>query len=808
MSVQIEQADALGEGAEALSRGSSRRWVLVTCLVLVAGLTASLAGAALWGSSVRTHERQTFDATASDVTATLETLLRRDADFVGTTRAVLRMQPHMSDTRFEEWFGELRGRERIAGGLGASVVERVPASALGAFQVRRDRDPSFRAVVGGKVERVAVTGRSNYCLLSATVSIRGGLGSELAHVLQGDWCAPSSAIGGSQGPLLQAQTDTGQLLVLPVTGQGVHTIVFQTAFYRRGARLGSVAQRRAAVSGWLLSTFNIPAVMLLAVGAHRGLSVALYHSNPGRRIELLNRLGSAGAAGRFSYRRTLKIGGDWAVTVSGAPPAGGFSAGAQGLLILLGGSVVSVLLCSLILVLSRSRERAFAMVREKTGQLRHQALHDDLTGLSNRVLALDRAQQMLARARRRQESVAALYIDLDGFKHVNDTFGHAAGDELLQLVAERLLMVVRDVDTAARLGGDEFVVLLEGSTLDAGPELVAERLLEVLGEPYDLGEELGRRLSVTASVGIAVGRKGTADELLRDADLALYEAKAAGRSRYAMFESSMQTASQDRLTLEMDLAGALAQQQLFLLYQPMFDLQSESVTGVEALIRWHHPTRGVMSPDGFISIAEQSGLIVPIGRWVLDQACRQAAVWHREGHHIGMWVNVSARQLDDNQLIEDVRGALRDSGLDPEALTLEITETTLMRDCEATAERLTSLKELGVRIAIDDFGTGYSSLAYLSRFPADTLKIDRSFVEGIATSRASAALIHTFVQLGKTLGVETLAEGIEDRAQLETLQREQCDLGQGFLFSRPLGADKIESLLDAAGSRVQQLVVG
>jgi diguanylate cyclase (GGDEF)-like protein len=437
-------------------------------------------------------------------------------------------------------------------------------------------------------------------------------------------------------------------------------------------------------------------------------------------------------------------------------------------------------------------------VHEKTGQLRHQALHDALTGLPNRVLALDRAQQMLARARRQQTTAAVLYVDLDGFKHVNDTFGHAAGDELLRLVAARLLTIVREGDTAARLGGDEFVVLLEGTLMGAGPELVAERLLEVLGEPYDLSEALGRQLSVTASVGIAVGPRASADELLRDADLALYEAKESGRNRFALFKSSMQTASSERLTLEMDLAEALDREQLFLLYQPTFDLRSERVIGVEALIRWRHPTRGVLAPDRFIPIAEQCGLIVPIGRWVLEQACRQAAIWHQHGHRIGMAVNVSALQLDDDALIVDVRHALDHSGIEPATLTLEVTETALMRDPEATAARLRLLKQLGVRISIDDFGTGYSSLAYLRQFPADALKIDRSFIDSVATSKASAALIHTLVQLGKALDIETLAEGIEDQAQLETLQREHCDHGQGFLFSRPLDVDAVERFLDSA----------
>ena len=467
-------------------------------------------------------------------------------------------------------------------------------------------------------------------------------------------------------------------------------------------------------------------------------------------------------------------------------------------------AISAVLLATLVSVRQFLAQRDLLATQ---GQLSHQSLHDGLTGLPNRILALDRAQQMLARARRLQAPVAALFIDLDGFKHVNDTFGHAAGDELLRTVAARLMTVVREGDTAARLGGDEFVVLLEGSTLDAGPELVAERLLEVLREPYDLTDTLGRHLSVTASIGIALGVRDTADELLRDADLALYGAKAAGRNRYTLFESSMQVSSHDRLALEMDLAEALERQQLFLLYQPTFDLRTETVTGVEALIRWRHPTRGVISPVEFIPIAEDSGLIIPIGRWVLDQACRQGSIWHHAGHAIGMSVNVSARQLDDDGLIEDVRHALQESGLEAESLTLEVTETTLMRDAEAAVKRLVLLKELGVRIAIDDFGTGYSSLAYLRQFPADALKIDRSFIGGITTSKASAALIHTLVQLGKTLDIETLAEGIEDPAQLETLQRERCDHGQGFLFSRPLDVNAVEPFLNAAGTRRRPLTL-
>jgi diguanylate cyclase (GGDEF)-like protein len=454
--------------------------------------------------------------------------------------------------------------------------------------------------------------------------------------------------------------------------------------------------------------------------------------------------------------------------------------------------IIAVLLAALVSARQFVAHKDLLRTQER---LSYQSLHDALTGLPNRLLVMDRAEQMLARARRAGRPVAVLYVDIDGFKHVNDSLGHAAGDEVLRVVSSRLAEVVREADTVGRLGGDEFVVLLEDLTLDAGPELVSERICQVLSQPIEVERTSGQTLSVTASVGIALGHQGSADELLRDADFALYEAKSAGKNRWIVFESNMQTAAQDRLELEMDLKGGLEAGQFFLLYQPTFDLESETITGVEALIRWRHPTRGVIAPDAFIPLAEETGLIVPIGRWVLQTACQQAAAWHRQNRTLGISINVSARQLDDINLVEDVAQTLARTGVDPRTVTLEMTETTLMRDAEAAASRLRALKVLGVRIAIDDFGTGYSSLAYLRQFPVDALKIDRSFISAIAASGDSKALIHTLVQLGKTLGLETLAEGIEEQFQLRQLQLEHCDSGQGFLFARPLQADEIDELL-------------
>ncbi len=447
---------------------------------------------------------------------------------------------------------------------------------------------------------------------------------------------------------------------------------------------------------------------------------------------------------------------------------------------------IAMLQRSLNVTLVRMCEAFEAERKRSDDELTFLATHDTLTGLPNRKLILDRAEQLLARSRRHGTPVAAVFIDLDNFKLINDTLGHGAGDELLCAVTARLAGAIRETDTLGRLGGDEFVVLAEDLSLAAGPELIAERLLEALSEPFTLSGDSPARLSVSASIGIAAGTRAHAEELLRDADIAMYRAKCHGKNRYVAFEAEMQGAIQSRLELEMDLREALQNEEFFLVYQPIFNLVDMRPRAVEALIRWEHPKRGVVQPEEFIPLLEETGLIMEIGSWVMRSACAQGASWHRAGCPIEIAVNVSARQLDCDGFVVDVREALGDSGLDPSALTIEITETTLMRDAEQTIRRLAAVKELGVRIAIDDFGTGYSSLTHVRRFPVDALKIDRSFIAGLRDNQEGEALIHTLVQLGKALSIETVAEGIEMPQELSLLQGERCDSGQGFLFAKPL----------------------
>jgi len=440
------------------------------------------------------------------------------------------------------------------------------------------------------------------------------------------------------------------------------------------------------------------------------------------------------------------------------------------------------------------RGRSDEELERRQHELTFMATHDTLTGLPNRALIVDRLEQMLLRARHSTTAVAALFVDLDNFKAINDTLGHSAGDELLRAVAARFDGIVRDIDAVGRLGGDEFVVVAGDMSLLSAPELVAERLLEALRKPIRLGED-ETPVTVTASIGIATGDRASAADLLRDADIAMYQAKLEGRNGYVMFESGMAEAMQSRMELEMDLRAALGKDEFLLAFQPTFDLRDMSATGVEALIRWQSPTRGLVQPNDFIPLLEDTGLIAEVGRWVLHTACHQAAEWHAEGYPVGMAVNVSARQLDSDQICEEVRCALAASGLPAGSLTLEITETTLMRDTEETVRRLTAIKELGVRVAIDDFGTGYSSLGHLRQFPVDALKIDRSFITGLASNREGESLVHTLVELGKALCIETIAEGIEGHSELSLLQEKECDGGQGFLFARPLDAEATRAFL-------------
>ncbi len=437
-------------------------------------------------------------------------------------------------------------------------------------------------------------------------------------------------------------------------------------------------------------------------------------------------------------------------------------------------------------------------------EIEHLAYHDSLTGLPNRPLFIDRMIVALAQADRTNQSLAVLFLDLDRFKDINDSLGHAIGDTLLKAIAERVRRCVREGDTVARIGGDEFTLLIPKVESVEDAARVAQKVIEALKIPFIIAD---RELFVTTSIGMSLYPADglDPDTLVRNADTAMYRAKEQGGDTYQLYAPAMNARALERLALENTLRRALLNNELVLHYQPLIDLRTKSVAGVEALIRWQHPEKGLLSPAHFISVAEVSGLIVPIGQWVLLTACRQMRAWQkRTGQKVSISVNLSARQFQQPDLVEKIQAALEETGIPPSSLELEITESNAMQNAENTIHLLRELKALGVSIAMDDFGTGYSSLNYLKRFPIDTLKLDKMFVQDIATDKSDAAIVSAVIAMAHSLELEVVAEGVETEEQLAFLQEQNCDRIQGYLFSAPLTADELEDYLADRKSPTKQ----
>jgi diguanylate cyclase (GGDEF)-like protein len=446
---------------------------------------------------------------------------------------------------------------------------------------------------------------------------------------------------------------------------------------------------------------------------------------------------------------------------------------------------------------------AIAIERKRyEARLAYQAQHDPLTGLPNRSLFLEFLQLALARTRRRRDTFAVLFLDLDRFKVVNDSLGHDAGDELLVALARRLRGVVRPGDTVARFGGDEFTVLCDDLPLTSAREYatdVAERLLQTIRRPFLLD---GEEQFLSASIGIALAGPGTErpEGLLRDADAAMYRAKERGKDRWELFDEHMRATARERHETENALHRALERAELRVHYQPMVSLHDRICIGAEALVRWAHPDRGLLAPAQFIDLAEETGLIVPVGRWVIEEACRRSREWRIEhGPGFVVSVNLSSRQLSNPDLAEHVRSALDDTGADAAGLCFEITENVLMDDAEATMGAITALKRLGVGLSIDDFGTGYSSLGYLKRFPVEAVKVDRSFIDGLGSDPEDSAIVAAVISLGHALGLTVIAEGVETDRQLAELAALGCDAAQGYLFARPGPGADVAARIDRSG---------
>jgi diguanylate cyclase (GGDEF)-like protein len=774
-------------------RSARIRTVLISAVIVVLGVAGSALFADRWRASVLRSNKAAFHSTATDLGRTLSAKLDSNGALLRATRAIATVDPNAGETRLTAWYRQYSRGATGSLGAAAELIVPVPASRLAAFGRTVEGEPAFRALLPGPFQITPPGVRARYCLARAIVG-PAGIGSSLYPPLL-DYCAPTlPGIGRSPfATLFDAAADSGTTIVTAIPGFSLTAV--GAAVYRLGAPLVTESERRRALTGVVGVSFDSNALIRSLLVGHDSLALALYHRNVTGPLTLMGRADARSGGGKPTYSQRRELGEGWLLAASGTADHAA-PANEQGLFALLIGLLITLLLLLVYRVLSVSRRRAWGLVGEKTGELAYRTLHDPLTDLPNRALVLDRAEQVLARARLLGVTVTALFVDIDGFKQINDRFGHHAGDEVLRQVGARLKTVLRDNDTVGRLGGDEFVMVIDSIGVNALPELVAERILDVLRQPFELPTPATAPAALTASIGIATGLPASAEALLLDADLALFKAKALGKNGYALFESTMQTDAQDRMRLELDLAGALEGQQFSLVYQPMLDLDSERVVGVEALLRWNHPSAGLVRPDVFIPIAEENGLIIPLGRWVLEQACAQGVAWRAKGHALNISVNASARQLERPEFVDEVRATLAQTGLDATALTLEITETVLMRRPDATAQLLAELKKLGVRIAVDDFGTGYSSLAYLRQFPVDSLKIDRTFITSLTRSSEAHALTHTLIELGKALGLQTLAEGVEESEQVLELQREGCDLAQGFLFARPMAPDALEAFLN------------
>ena len=525
----------------------------------------------------------------------------------------------------------------------------MPAPQLAAFSVRVDPGP---AASPGPAPIVVVTpsgARSFYCLEAGAVTRPGSVPGPVGQ----DYC--DSALG----PALLGSRDSGRSAYLPYGSGAPSNLAIGTPIYEGDFRPDTVAGRRAAFLGW--TGAQISPVVLLddALIGHPQTHLALRFGTGPHAATF-----AAGRAPAGSQTDTADLHNGWYVLTSSRITSSAIMANDNALFLLLGGTVISLLLALLFFGLGAGRARAVWQVRRSTAELEHQSFHDALTGLPNQALILDRLGQMMARSVHDDSSVAALFLGLDNFKDVNDSLGHAAGDELLSLVGKRLVSILGDGHSVGRFGGDEFVVLVEGRTVSARPELVAERILDVLAEPFEIGS-VTAKVTIGASIGIAEGSRHNPDDLLRDADIALNRAKASGRRNVVVFASPMHDAVDARRMLEADLREAVVSQQFFVLYQPTVDIRTGRVTGAEALVRWRHPSRGVVGPAQFIPALEATGLIVEVGRWVIVQACRQGASWQRAGHRLTVSVNISARQLEGESLVEDVRAALEATGFAP-----------------------------------------------------------------------------------------------------------------------------------------------
>jgi diguanylate cyclase (GGDEF)-like protein len=764
--------------------GRKSLWAAVAVVCIVAGALASLLGAHAMARSDAKTGRSNFQQSSVGIASALKLAIQREEELAVSASTFFAGNSKASPAEFARWVKWARTLRRFPElqNLGLVTVVRQPQ--LAAFEARitgraaiKPATPEDAKVLSKRFGIEPASSHHYYCLASAELVRSPALAAPNGL----DYCALSSA-------LLSAR-DKGLSRYVSVSVGGTPALAIETPVYRGNATPHTVFGRTAASVGWLREVLVPGVVLAQALNGHPATAARLSYRSASKNVVF-----TSGTPRSGDQSATTSLPNGWTLTSFAAPAATSVVKDGDALAVLIGGILLSLLVGLLVFVLGGWRGPSRAP-RAKTPDVPHDDLHDPLTGLPNRPLMLDRAEQMLARAGRQSGLlVGALFIDIDWFKDVNEKLGEAAGDQLLKNVAERLDGVVRAGDTVGRLGDDEFVILVESAARGARLDALARRVIEALHKPFEL-EDFGPNFFMTASIGLAFGRYATPDDLLRDAQLALHAAKAAGKDRYTLFNANMRSVIEGRGVLEVELNTALADRQFSLLYQPIYDLSTGKVAGLEARIRWLHPKKGELLPSDFIPLAEETGLIVPIGRWVLEEACSRAAAWNVAGHRVGISVKVSANQLNREGFPTDVLRALQQSGIEPSLLTLEVAETTVMSDVTAAVARLEEIKRLGVCIAIDDFGgSGYAHHADLRRLPIDLLKVDRSSLAASDDEDYRSWLLEAILIVGRDLSLKVVAKGIETYEQMTNLQTMGCSMAQGLFMGKPTPVEAVESL--------------
>jgi diguanylate cyclase (GGDEF)-like protein len=819
-SAEAEQVAEPGQAAVvggAADRGNRRRgmWAAAAVVCVLAGSAASVLGAHAVAHNDAAKTETSFQQGSQAIASTLKLGVQRQEELTVAASTYFAGNPKTTSAEFARWVTWARTRRRYPelDALGllpappkpAPVVHKptaVTASSTGTASTSTTETSSTSAVAGSPT--------------SAGVISTPGEAPAGASPTPIDVSSPPTRPSPAPAPppvhvapSLLLSRDTGLSTYKPILAGKRQALAVVTPVYRGNVTPHTVFGRTAASVGWLRQVLVPGALLGQVLVGHPGYALSVAY-----RPHAANRAGSSfvftsGAPRSGAQNTTLDLHDGWTVTSFG--PAAGASVLANGdaLALLIGGILCSVVLGLLVDLLGAARwstpaptatedeAKADIEVEAQDDALPNRYLYEPVTGLPNRELTLDRAERMVARTGRDSGMLAgALFVDIDQLKEVNEKLGLTAGNQLLKIVGERLEDVVRTGDTVGRLDGDEFVVLVESAARGVRLDSLAQRMIEALHKPIEL-DNFGPSFVLTASIGVAFGRYATPEDLLRDANVALASAKAAGKDRYTLFNANMRTVIEGRAVLEAELSTALAENQFFLLYQPIYDLSTLRVAGLEALIRWQHPAQGVLRPDAFIPLAEETGLIVPIGRFMLEEACARAAAWQVAGHRVGVSVKVSAHQLDRDGFATDVRRALQQSGIEPSLLTLEIPETAMMRDLATAAERLREPKALGVSIAIDDFGgSGYAHQADLRQLPLDSMRVDRSSLAASEDEDYRSWLLEAILLVGRELKLTVVATGIETREQMATLQTLGCTMAQGDLMGTPTPVDAVASLFD------------